>query len=233
MATMTQSIRRSATGLGLFAMITGGIIAVTQVITADRIQQQTERAEARALFEIIPESAHNNNLLKDTLILPASDRLATDGPVIVWVARQDEQAVGLIMPAVAPDGYSGTIKLLVGIDLEGKVLGVRVIDHRETPGLGDRIETRKSDWIKGFEGRSLGNPPPPEWNVKKNGGVFDQFTGATITPRAVVKAVQKSLVYFRQNRRGILAQLNKPPSGQAPAVTPGDLTDDFLNGEQP
>ena len=232
MATMTQSIRSSAIGLGLFAVITGGTIAVTQALTDERIAEQAARAEAKALFEIIPENAHNNDMLRDTLILPASDRLATGGPLTVWVARQNGQPVGMIMPAVAPDGYSGTIKLLVGIDLAGTVLGVRVIGHKETPGLGDRIETRKSDWVKDFEGRSLGNPPPREWNVKKNGGVFDQFTGATITPRAVVKAVQKSLIYFRQNQQVIRAQLNKTPTGQGPEVTPGSLTDEPLNAEQ-
>jgi len=232
MTTMTQSIRRSAIGLGLFAVITGGTIAVTQALTSDRIAEQAARAEAKALFEIIPESTHNNDLLNDTVVLPASNRLSIDVPVTAWVARQDGQPVGIIMPVVAPDGYSGTIKLLVGIDPEGTVLGVRVISHKETPGLGDRIETRKSDWIKNFEGRSLNNPQPREWNVKKNGGVFDQFTGATITPRAVVKAVQKSLVYFRQNRQVIRASLNRPSSGQGPEISPGDLTGAPLNLEQ-
>ncbi|WP_144821513.1 electron transport complex subunit RsxG [Marinobacter piscensis] len=232
MSTMFQSIRRSAIGLGIFAVITGGTIAVTQALTSDRISEQAARAEAKALYEIIPESAHNNDLLKDTLELPASDRLATDGPVTVWVARQDGRPVGIIMPAIAPDGYSGDIKLLVGIAPEGTVLGVRVIAHKETPGLGDRVEIRKSDWVKTFEGRSLGNPRPKRWNVKKNGGVFDQFTGATITPRAVIKAVQKSLIYFRKNQRIIQARMNKTPSRQGPDVTPADLTDDPLNVEQ-
>ncbi|GGE71861.1 electron transport complex subunit G [Streptosporangium jomthongense] len=232
MATMTQSIRRSAIGLGIFAVITGGTIAVTQALTKERIAEQAARAEAKALFEIIPETAHNNDMLRDTVVLPASDRLATEGPVTAWVARQDGQPVGMIMPAIAPDGYSGTIKLLVGIDPGGTVLGVRVISHKETPGLGDRIETRKSDWIYAFDGRSLGNPKPREWNVKKNGGVFDQFTGATITPRAVVKAVQKSLIYFRKNQRVIRARLNRTPSGEGPELTPGDLTDESPNLEQ-
>ncbi|SFN10679.1 electron transport complex subunit RsxG [Marinobacter pelagius] len=209
MAALAQSIRRSAIGLGLFAIITGGSIAVTQALTEERIQEEAARAEARALFEIIPESQHDNDLLNDRVQLPASERLATPGPVTVWVARQGGAPTGFIMPAVAPDGYSGDIRLLVGIDLEGTVLGVRVVSHRETPGLGDRIETKKSDWIYSFEGRSLDNPEPRNWNVKKNGGVFDQFTGATITPRAVVKAVQKSLVYFRQNRREILNRLEE------------------------
>jgi electron transport complex protein RnfG len=126
----------------------------------------------------------------------------------------------MILPAVAPDGYSGEIRLLVGIDLDGRILGVRVTNHRETPGLGDRIETRKSDWVHSFDGRSLGNPPAEQWNVKKNGGVFDQFTGATITPRAVVKAVQHSLAYFRQNRDIIRERLNEPPAPRNRILTP-------------
>lgn len=233
MSTMTQSIRRSAIGLGIFAIITGGTIAVTQAITEDRITEQAARAEARALFEIIPESSHNNDLLKDTITLPANDRLSTNGPVTVWVARQNSKPVGMIMPAIAPDGYSGAIKLLVGVDLKGVVLGVRVIGHKETPGLGDRIETKKSSWIREFKGRSLGSPVPREWNVKKNGGAFDQLTGATITPRAVVKAVKRSLVYLRENKQVIQAQLNKTPSGPGPEVTPGDLINESLNVETP
>jgi electron transport complex protein RnfG len=204
MAALAQSIRRSAIGLGLFAVITGGTIAFTQQLTADRIDEQRARAEAAALYEIIPESEHDNDLLNDTATLPASDRIAIQGPVTARVARRDGEPVGLILPAVAPDGYSGDIHLLVGIDLSGEVLGVRVTSHRETPGLGDRIELKKSNWVLSFEGRSLGNPEPRNWNVKKNGGVFDQFTGATITPRAVVKAVQHTLIYFRQNRPAIL-----------------------------
>lgn len=209
MAALAQSIRRSAIGLGLFAIITGGSIAVTQGLTEERIRKEAARAEARALFEIIPESRHDNDLLNDTVQLPASERLATTEPLTVWVARKNGEPTGFIMPMVAPDGYSGDIRLLVGIDLTGTLLGVRVVSHKETPGLGDRIETKKSDWIYSFEGRSLGNPEPRNWNVKKNGGVFDQFTGATITPRAVVKAVQKSLIYFRQNRRQILNRLEE------------------------
>ncbi|MFO8142283.1 MAG: electron transport complex subunit RsxG [Marinobacter sp.] len=231
MNAITTSVRRSAIGLGLFAVITGGTIALTQGITKDRIQEQAERAEARALFEIIPESQHDNDLLRDVVTLPASDRQPGAGPVRVWVARRDGQPVGMIMPAVARDGYAGEIRLLVGIDLQGKILGVRVTRHRETPGLGDRIETRKSDWIYSFEGRSLGNPPPKQWNVKKNGGVFDQFTGATITPRAVVKAVQQSLVYFRHNRAIIREQLNEPAAPREKTLTPKAIAGESIPAE--
>lgn len=220
MAAITQSIRRSAIGLGLFAVITGGTIAFTQAITEERIQEQADRAEAQALFEIIPESRHTNDLLRDTVQLPASERLAQPGPLTVWVARKDDRPIGMIMPVVAPDGYSGRINLLVGINMQGTILGVRVTSHRETPGLGDRIETRKSDWIHSFDGRSLGKPPHKEWNVKKNGGEFDQFTGATITPRAVVKAVQKTLIYFRENRQIIRERLNEAPSLREKSLNP-------------
>lgn len=223
MAAITQSIRRNAIGLGLFAIITGGTIAVTQVLTAERIQEQAARAEAQALFEIIPENRHDNNLLTDTVQLPADQRLNGGEPITAWVARRNGQPTGLIMPVVAPDGYSGDIHLLVGMNLQGKVLGVRVTSHRETPGLGDRIETKKSDWIHSFTGRSLGNPEPKSWNVKKNGGTFDQFTGATITPRAVVKAVRKSLVYFRKHRSDIRGILNEPASPRNEPLTPEEI----------
>lgn len=214
MAALGQSIRRSAIGLGLFAIITGGTIAVTQVMTAERIEQQAARAEARALFEIIPQSAHNNDLLSDTVTLPADPRLGSQQPVTGWVARLDGEPVGIILPVTAPDGYSGNIRLLVGIDLEGTVLGVRVTSHRETPGLGDKVELKKSDWVLDFTGRSLTNPEPKRWNVAKNGGVFDQFTGATITPRAVVKAVQHALVYVRQHRSDLRHAFRNPQHGE-------------------
>ncbi|GGC79726.1 electron transport complex subunit RsxG [Marinobacter halophilus] len=220
MNAITSSIRSSAIGLGLFAVITGGTIALTQGITKDRIQEQAARAEASALFEIIPEHQHDNDLLRDVVTLPASNRLPGSGPVNVWVARRNGQPIGIIMPALAPDGYSGEIRLLVGLDLDGRVLGVRVTSHRETPGLGDRIETRKSGWVHDFDGRSLGDPPANQWNVKKNGGVFDQFTGATITPRAVIKAVQRSLAYFRQNREVIRGRLNEPASPRNQKLIP-------------
>ncbi|MCM0612489.1 electron transport complex subunit RsxG [Marinobacter sediminum] len=231
MAALAQSIRRSAIGLGLFAVITGGTIAVTQAFTEQRIQEQAARAEAKALFEIIPESAHDNDLLKDTVQLPDSDRLATEGPLTVWVARRSGQPTGMIIPVIAPDGYSGSIRLLVGVDMQGKILGVRVTSHKETPGLGDRIETKKSDWILSFVGRSLGNPPNREWNVKKNGGEFDQFTGATITPRAVVKAVHKALIYFRKNRQAIRERLNEAPQPRDKALSPESIAGESTSSE--
>ena len=226
MATLGQSIRRNAIGLGLFAIITGGTIAVTQALTQERIEQQIARAEADALFEIIPEKKHDNELLRDTVTLPASTTLNKGEPLTAWVARRGDRPFGLILPVTAPGGYSGDIRLLIGLNLKGTVLGVRVTSHRETPGLGDKIETKKSDWIYTFEGRSLDNPEPEKWAVKKNGGVFDQFTGATITPRAVVNTVRDTLTYFRENRQQIRDLLKQPVPLENEPVTPESLAGD-------
>ncbi|MDI9246840.1 electron transport complex subunit RsxG [Marinobacter sp. CHS3-4] len=212
MATLGQSIRRNAIGLGLFAVITGGTIAVTQALTQERIEEQAAKAEAQALFEIIPESKHDNNLLRDTITLPGDKLFNKDRQAIGWVARNNGRPMGLILPVTAPDGYSGSIHLLVGVNMKGTILGVRVTSHRETPGLGDKIETKKSDWIYTFEGQSLNNPEPEEWAVKKDGGAFDQFTGATITPRAVVGTVKETLTYFREHRKQIIKTMKQQPA---------------------
>jgi|AntRauTorcE11897_2_1112592.scaffolds.fasta_scaffold11889_2 electron transport complex protein RnfG len=226
MATLGQSIRKNAVGLGLFAIITGGTIALTQALTQDRIEQQIARAEAAALFEIIPENRHDNELLRDTVTLPVSNTLNRGEPLTAWVARRGSRPVGLILPVTATDGYSGDIRLLVGLNLKGELLGVRVTSHRETPGLGDKIETKKSDWIYSFDGRSLDNPEPEQWAVKKNGGAFDQFTGATITPRAVVSTVRDTLVYYREHRQSIRDILKQPASPEPEPVTPESLAGD-------
>lgn len=213
MAALGQSILRSAVGLGLFAVITGGTIAVTKVMTADRIEQQARKAEASALFEIIPETQHDNDLLASTITLPADPLLGTDKPVHGWLATRSGRLTGVIFPVVAQEGYSGAIHLLVGIDRTGHILGVRITQHHETPGLGDKIEVRKTPWVKTFTGQSLGNPPLQQWKVAKDGGAFDQFTGATITPRAVVKTVKQALMYFSQHRDWLLQAATHSANG--------------------
>lgn len=211
MTAIRQSILRSALGLGLFAVFTAGTIAVTQVLTEERIEQQVRKAEASALFEIIPEHRHDNDLLSSTMTLQPDPLLGIREPRQAWYATEDGEPAGVILPVVAQDGYSGDIRLLVGVAPDGQVLGVRVTSHKETPGLGDKIELKKSDWITTFEGKSLGDPEPENWAVRKDGGVFDQFTGATITPRAVVGAVRDALRYFDDHREALLA-------GSAPAT---------------
>lgn len=200
MSTLLQTIRHNAIGLGLFASVTAGLIAITQVSTADRIAEAEKRARSAALLEIFPASTHDNDLLADSIQIPPSKLLGTTTTTEAFIAKRENQPVGIILTAVAPEGYGGEIWSLVGIDSQGGLTGVRVISHKETPGLGDKVEARKSDWIYEFNGKSLENPALESWKVEKDGGAFDQFTGATITPRAVVGSVKNALIFFKENR---------------------------------
>ncbi len=195
-----KSISKNSLLLGAFALVTAAILAGIQAGTADRIADAERRAAQKALLEIVPEDRHNNDMLAETLNIDEQywELLGLKSGGEAHIARQNGEAVAAIVPAVAPDGYSGSIKLIVGINQDGSIAGVRVLSHNETPGLGDKVELKKSRWILGFNGKSLGNPAADEWAVKKDGGEFDQFTGATITPRAVVKQVKQTLEYFQQ-----------------------------------
>lgn len=202
---MRQSVVRGVIGLGLFAIITAGLIALTQVSTADRIAEQEKLARSKALFEIVPLTEHDNDMLSDAFWLEASE-LGLKDLSEVFVAKTGGTAHTLILPVVAPDGYTGPIQLIVGINQNGLIKGVRVTSHKETPGLGDKIDIKKSDWIRSFEGKSLDNLTPEQWKVKKDGGDFDQLTGATITPRAIVNAIYKALQFYRMNQVQLFQQ---------------------------
>jgi len=180
---------RAALLLAAAAVVTVGAVAIVNDRARPRIEANERAQRVARLAEVLGGTRYDNDLLQDVLTVRDAERLGTDEPLPVYRARQAGQPVAAILTAVAPDGYSGSIRLLVGIDTEGRLLGVRVLAHRETPGLGDAIEQHKSTWIDGFKGRSLGDPALERWQVKKDGGDFDQFTGATGTPRAVVRAV--------------------------------------------
>lgn len=207
-----QSILKNAIGLALFAFVTAGVIAIVQTNTKQTINENIAKAQARALYEITPATALDNDLLNDGLVIGAPETQATlntqllgpiDKNAQIYFAQKDNQTHTLIFPVVAPDGYTTAIQLLVGITVDGKVAGVRVIDHKETPGLGDKIELKKSPWVLSFNNTSLLAPETDNWKVKKDGGEFDSFTGATITPRAVINAVKNSLVFYQQNKQQI------------------------------
>lgn len=206
--TTSRSILRNSVILGLFAVATVGMIAVTQQTTAERISEAQRRVQLSALNEIVPHDQHDNDLLTDSFTVQDRQYLSLSAPANAYRARQGERVSAVILPVVAPDGYSGRIDLLVGIRADGSIAGVRSVSHRETPGLGDKIDAGKSQWILSFNGKSLSMPIPEQWAVKKDGGQFDQFTGATITPRAVVKAVYQALTYFDQHR-AVLLQLDE------------------------
>lgn len=202
---ISQSVSRNSIILGVFAIITTGIVVLTANLTKAKIAEEKENALKRSLFEVMPRELINNDLLASTIDLPASPLLGTKQTNAAYIAKMEQDLSGIILQVVAPEGYGGSINLLVGIANNGEVTGVRVIPpHFETPGLGDAIEIQKSNWITGFNGKSLNNTNEKGWRVKKDGGQFDAFTGATITPRAVVDAVYKSLKYFEQHETQLL-----------------------------
>ncbi len=198
---LTKMISRNGLILAIFAAVCVGLIAVTYYITRDTIAGEMEAALARTLNQLVAQEEYNNDVYHDcTLIADASD-LGSDKPLKAYRMRQDGQPVAVVMESIAPNGYSGKIAMVVGIYKDGTVAGVRVTDHKETPGLGDKVDAKKSDWILNFAGKSLSNPQIEGWAVSKDGGQFDAFTGATITPRAVIQQVAKTLVFFEKNKQ--------------------------------
>ena len=205
-----QSMGKNSLLLVVFAMITAVILASTDRLTEDRIAESERLAAQKALFEIIPVERHNNDLLMDIQPIPEKywSTLGLESGGDIHIARLDGEPVAAIIPSITPEGYSGDIAMIVGVNFDGSIAGVRVVEHRETPGLGDKVDLRKSNWILSFNGKSLSNPKPDAWNVKKEKGDFDQFTGATITPRAVIHQIAKTLEYFSQDKERLLNTLN-------------------------
>lgn len=196
------AISRNAIILGLFAAATAALLALTNALTEARIKCQRQHSLENSLAEVFP-SALADNALGTSYYRAAAPELGR-GSHRIFRAWKDDRPSGVVLETSAPDGYGGRIDLLVGIGKDGGITGVRVVPpHRETPGLGDKIETRKSDWILSFDGHSLTNTPDEEWAVRKDGGTFDAFTGATITPRAVVSAVHRALLYHAAHQQEI------------------------------
>lgn len=216
---MRGAITKNGLLLGVFAMVTTAIIAATQLSTKDRIAEQFRLAKEKALLEIVPRERHDNQLL-DSTVEVSGELLGYSEPRTAFIARVQNAPIGIILPAVAPDGYSGKIELLVGINTDGSVAGVRIVKHAETPGLGDKVELRKSDWVLSFNGKSIGQPSASGWAVKKDKGEFDQFTGATITPRAVTRAVFNALQYYNKNEHLLSARVDAPTSNILSTTTP-------------
>ncbi len=203
----------SAIILGLFAIIGTTLVAYTFESTKEQIKTNQRMALLRSLHHIISTEEHDNDIFQDKIRVINPTLLGSDEPVSIYRARMQGKPVAAVIAAVAPDGYNGRIYLLVGIYYDGTLAGVRVVRHAETPGLGDLVDEQKSNWILGFRNRSLADPTPDGWKVKRDGGQFDQFTGATITPRAVVKAVYNSLIYYRQNRDTLFRPLPENEAG--------------------
>lgn len=205
MRRIARSTLQTAVNLVFFAVLGTAILASTFFATHDAIMKSEEGEKMKLIMQIVPPELFDNDVIKDTLNIPASELLGTDDVTTAYRARLKGEPSAVVLSAIAPDGYSGKIALILAVRTNGELAGVRVVAHKETPGLGDYIELPKSPWIKGFDGKSLEVYKDADWKVKKDGGKFDHMAGATITPRAVVKAVHKALIYFSENRDKLFA----------------------------
>lgn len=201
---------RTAAILFVFVIVFTGLLAGAYLWTKPAIEASALEEKMKLVDEVLPRAEYDNRLLEDILQLPPTPELGLDQPSIVYRARKAGQPAAVVMEAVAPDGYSGKIRLLVAVRADGGIAGVRVTQHRETPGLGDYIEPKKDrnkarPWITQFDGLSPATVPAGEWKVKKDGGRFDYTAGATVTPRAVVKAVHKAVRFAQENRERLYA----------------------------
>ncbi|PXA71074.1 MULTISPECIES: electron transport complex subunit RsxG [Vibrio] len=202
---MFTAIRKNGLILAIFACAATGIVALTQYLTASQIKAQETAQLLSVLNQVIPPDWHDNQL-SASCTLVSDPLLGSSQAMPVYLATLNGEHTALAIEAIAPDGYSGAIKIIVGIDQQGNILGTRVLSHQETPGLGDKIDLRISDWILSFTGRQVSDDNQKQWQVRKDGGQFDQFTGATITPRAVVKAVKQTVQYVNSHREQIVNQ---------------------------
>ena len=184
--------------LGVFALLASGALAWASSATGAAIAAAEAKDLRDSLAEVLPQGMADNDFLKDTV------ELEKEGKTVTIYRARKEGVVKAALFKVAQRGYAGDIQVLMAVDSAGKTLGVRVLKHSETPGLGDKIEVKKDPWVKSFDGKSLADPTPDKWAVRKDGGIFDQFAGATITPRAVVKAVKGGMDFYAEHRKEIL-----------------------------
>lgn len=205
MRRIARSTLQTAANLVFFAIIGTAILASTYFLTHEKIVESEKAEKLKLITQIVPPMLYDNDIMQDTLSISTDPLLGNDGETLVYRARLNDEPSAVVIEAIAPDGYSGKIALILAVKANGELAGVRVVAHKETPGLGDYIELPKNPWIKGFDGKSRENYKDADWKVKKDGGQFDYMAGATITPRAVVKAANKALQYFAANRERLFA----------------------------
>ncbi len=206
---MTDSVLKhtitTAAKLVVFAVVFTALMTYVFEITKAPIKKAEEEARMALFRQIVPPNMHDNNLLKDTISIKPNHLLGNKEITLANRAILNNAPAAVILEAIAHDGYNGDIKLLIAIKYDGSISGVRVLTHKETPGLGDYIDIVRSDWIKLFDDESLQKTPDNQWAVKKDGGSFDYMAGATITPRAIVKAVNNALQYYATNKASLFA----------------------------
>jgi len=199
--TIFQAVNKNALILAIFALVSTGLIAVTHLLTKDKIAKEIELSLIRQLSQIVPKDKYTNDVYQDCVLVADPNLLGGSDRQKLYRMRSNDKNFGLMITTIAPDGYSGKITLALATSVEGNILGVNILSHNETPGLGDKIERNKSSWLEQFVGFSLSNSEKKDWTVRKDGGRFDALTGATITPRAVVSSIYKGLVYMETNNK--------------------------------
>ena len=208
--TATKMAARTAIILFLFVVIFTGLLSGAYLWTLPTIEAAAADEKMKLIEDVLPHSKYDNDLLKDAVSIAPTAALGLEETTTAYLARKNGQVSALVLEAVAPDGYAGKIRLLIALGADGALLGVRVTQHKETPGLGDYIEPKKDKnkerpWITQFDGLTPASTEEREWKVKKDGGRFDSVAGATVTPRAVIKAVRKAAVYVAKNRDQLFA----------------------------
>lgn len=205
----------------LFSVLAVGLLALIYQAAAPRIAKAEAAEQLRLLQQILPSQSYDNDLLAEILEIELPEQFSTPGLDTIWRARQGAKTTAVIIPATSRDGYSGNIDMLVGVYDDGRIAGVRITQHRETPGLGDAIDIERSNWIRQFDSTSLRAPEQRLWSVRKDGGAFDQLTGATITPRAVTKTIRQVLEFHAENLiRLYTPDPSTPAAAPSPAATP-------------
>jgi len=204
--TLAKASFHTALNLLFFALIGTALLALTYQLTRDTIARSVENEKMKLIAQIVPATAYDNDIMKDTALLAPDELLGNDDATVAYRGRLKNKPSIAVLEATAPDGYGGRINLIIAFHRDGRIGGVRVISHNETPGLGDYIEIAKNKWIGVFNETSLNNRKDSDWKVKKDGGTFDYMAGATVTPRAMVKAVHKALQYYALHRDELFAQ---------------------------
>ena len=197
---LPQNLLKPGLLLALVALFGTGLLVAINLHSAPYIEHNEYQLQLRAINAVLHGVEYDNDIIADSKLIQDKSYLGLNKPAAIYRARKGKQPVAAVLTVVAPNGYSGPIRLLVGINTRHSITGVRVVKHKETPGLGDAIEKRRSNWIDIFLGKSRNNPADANWKVKRDGGDFDQLTGATISPRAIVKAVHKALIYFEKHQ---------------------------------
>ena len=206
------SIAKAGLTLAAIAAICTALVAATWQLTRERIAENEHAWLERSLRPALADLFFDGNVTESVLVIPAPHELPGDDDALVYRVFSDGEPVAALFAVTAPKGYVGPIRIIVGVKFDGTVSGVRIVEHNETPGLGDRVESTRSDWVFQFDGRQLGDPVVDRWHLKVDGGDFDQLSGASITPRAIVGAVRETLLYFDANRDALFAAPATPPA---------------------